>query len=53
MKGKLKLGQHRSQAEKLSVFRKLEQNDQPGYVHFAREWLSRFRPSILGNNATP
>ncbi|TDL50789.1 FMN-binding negative transcriptional regulator [Pantoea ananatis] len=48
MKGKLKLGQHRSQADQLSVFMKLEQNDQPGYVHFAQEWLSRFRPSILG-----
>lgn len=48
MKGKLKLGLHRSQADQLSVFRKLDQNDHPGYVYFAQEWLSNFRPSILG-----
>lgn len=47
IKGKLKLGQHRSRVDQFGVFEQLEQNAQQGYARFAQEWLRHFRPSIL------
>ncbi|MGJ8517574.1 FMN-binding negative transcriptional regulator [Carnimonas bestiolae] len=47
IKGKLKLGQHRSIQDQLGVFEGLKCTSQSGYANFAREWLRKFRPSIL------
>ncbi|WJV63427.1 FMN-binding negative transcriptional regulator [Pectobacteriaceae bacterium C52] len=54
MKGKLKLGQHRNQADQLNVFKQLAGSHEENalYAHFAQQWLKKFRPSVLDGAAS-
>lgn len=49
IKGKLKLGQHRSIADQTNVFTQLNTGnlDMQNYAQFAENWLREFRPNLF------